>query len=189
MPKRSVSDVESDATDWNTYTIAELKVELRLRGLAVAGNKAELVARIEAQIEAQSDRPHGTTPASRAAASATRAPKFKKARMNSPEPSMEGPLASEVIRNQMMNPQTGERRLRKFIPAPDAKFKDKFKRINRKRMFMLDRKMAYDSECHPFETFTIAGSTGNIYTCSIGTKPKCDCMDAVSYTSRVSISC
>lgn len=188
MPKHRVSDVDSDETDWNTFTIPELKAELRLRGLPVGGNKAELVARIEAQIEAQPDHPHGTTPASRTAAPATRAPKSKKARARSPEPLMEGPLASDVIRNQMMNPQTGERRLRQFVPAPDDKFKDKFKRINRERMFMLDRKMTYDRDGHPFETFTIAGSTGNIYTCSIGTKPKCDCMDAVSYTSRILIS-
>lgn len=79
-----------------------------------------------------------------------------------------------------MNRETGERRLRPFVPEPDDKFKDKVKRINKERMFMLDRTKSANAHGYPEETFIIAGSTGNIYTCTIGARPQCDCMDAVS---------
>jgi hypothetical protein len=183
MPKRSVIDVDNSQSqrDWSNYTIPELKIEVGLRGLPKAGKKADLIARLEAHVATQSVQPLGTPPAPGVIALATSAPKSKKVKVSGREPIIEGPLASDVVKNQMMNYETGEMRLREFVPAPDDKFKDKVKRIQRDRMFMLDRNMTYDREGHPCEIFTIAGSTGNIYTCSIGRKPKCDCMDAVSY--------
>lgn len=180
MPKRSAIDVDNSQREWSNYTIPELKVEVGLRGLPKAGKKADLIARLEAHVATQSVQPLGTPSAPGVIALATKAPKSKKVKVGGLEPIIEGPLASDVVKNQMMNYETGEMRLREFVPAPDDKFKDKVKRIQRDRMFMLDRNMTYDREGHPCETFTIAGSTGNIYTCSIGRKPRCDCMDAVS---------
>lgn len=51
----------------------------------------------------------------------------------------QGPLASDVIIHQHMNTTTREHRLLDFVPAPDARFIDKLKRIRKERMFMLDR--------------------------------------------------
>ena len=180
MPKRSAADVNLDGIDWNSSTVPELKDALGLRGLPRLGRKAELIARLESHEAAQAALPPGAAPTEVAEGSATRAPKAKKAKTRGPEPVLEGPLASEIIKNQWANRETGEKRLREFVPAPDDKFKDKVKRINKERMFMLDRRMVHDANGHREETFTIAGSTGNIYTCTIGRSPKCDCMDAVS---------
>jgi hypothetical protein len=189
MPKRSAAEANNDGLDWNSYTVPELKDEPGLRGLSKTGKKADLIARLEGQGATQSDQPLGTAPTPGAAALVTRAPKPKKAKTHSPEPVFEGPLASYIITNQDTNRETGEKRLREFVPAPDDKFKDKLKRINRERMFMLDRTMAQDWDRYPIETFTIAGSTGNIYTCTIGRKPNCNCMDAVSHTLECTILC
>jgi hypothetical protein len=186
MPKHSSVDVDDDMPDWSSYTVPELKIELELRGLPKSGRKADLIARLDAQVSIQSSPSVGPALDTSSAPSATRlvnrTPKSKKARIDGPGILIEGPLASEVIRNHRRNPETGEVRLREYVPAPDAKFRDKFRRIHQERMFMLDRRTAYDTEGYQSEVFTIAGSTGNIYTCSIGRKPKCDCMDAVSCT-------
>ena len=187
MPKRTVADIDLDGPDWSSYTVPELKDALGHRGLSRVGRKAELIARLEnheALKAAQVALPPGTASTEGAEGSATRAPKAKKAKTHGPELVLDGPLASEVIKNQWANRETGERRPREFVPAPDDKFKDKVKRINKERMFMLDRKMVHDANGHREETFTIAGSTGNIYTCTIGKSPKCDCMDAVSIIFR-----
>ena len=49
---------EEETTDYNSMTVEELKTLCRERGLAVSGNKAELIARLEA---------HDDTPAEDAA--------------------------------------------------------------------------------------------------------------------------
>lgn len=187
MPKRSAAEADSEQPDWNTFTVPALKEALAHRGLSKSGRKAELVARLEAHESGQSDEALGTVPGG-AAEPAARAPKAKKAKTRGPEPVLEGPLASDVVTHKHLNPETGEKRLREFVPSPDAKFKDKIKKINKERMFMLDRRMSSDSNGHPVETYTIAGSTGNIYTCSIGKKPRCDCMDAVSRNLEYPVS-
>jgi hypothetical protein len=184
MPKRSADNASLESPDWNSYTVPQLKDALGLRGLTRVGRKAELIARLESH-EATLAAQAALLPGSEGAeGSATRGPKSKKSKIRGPEPVLEGPLASEVITNQWANSETGERRLREFVPAPDDKFKDKVKRINKERMFMLDREMTNDSAGHREEIFTIAGSTGNIYTCTIGRSPRCDCMDAVSCIFR-----
>ena len=83
---------------------------------------------------------------------------------------IEGPLASDVIVNKYTNRETGERRQRQFVPAPDEKFKQTSWRILNERMFMLDRRMTQDRQGHACQVFEIAGSTGNIYTVNIGTR-------------------
>jgi hypothetical protein len=181
MPKRSAADTGNDTLDWTSYTVPQLKLECKHRGLSRMGKKADLIARLEGLGE-EADQAPGTHPAQDDAA--PRPPKAKKAKTRGPSPVFEGPLASEAIINQNFNRDTGERRLRPFIPEPDDKFKDKVKRINKERMFMLDRDRKADRHGHPQETFNIAGSTGNIYTCTIGKSPTCDCMDAVSCAFR-----
>lgn len=179
MPKRSAADTSNDGPDWNKYTVAQLKDECGHRGLSKFGKKAELIARLEGHGEEESGQASGTADGT-AGDSSARPPKAKKSKTRGPEPVFDGPLASEVIVNQNKNLVTGEIRRRPFVPEPDDKFKDKVKRINKERMFMLDRTKGADSAGLPQETFAIAGSTGNIYTCTIGGSPKCDCMDAVS---------
>lgn len=79
-----------------------------------------------------------------------------------------------------MNHTTREYRLLDFVSAPDARYIDKLKKIRKERMFMLDRNKGIDKDGYACETFGIAGSSGNIYEVTIGRKPNCDCMDAVS---------
>lgn len=168
--KEASPDVEdgSENPNWANFSVAELKQELDVRGLAKSGKKADLVARLEAS-------ENGTL----AAADATPLSKPKKAKKEaSPDVEIEGPLASEVIQYQNVS-RNGERRLRPFVPEPDAKYKDKLKRIRKERMFMLDRTKGVDRDGHECEVFDIAGSTGNIYQTTIGRKPNCICMDAV----------
>lgn len=95
-------------------------------------------------------------------------------------PDIASALARDVIVHKHMNAQTGERRQREFVPAPDYQFLTKIDRIRSERMFMLDRRMSVDRKGNTCQIFDIAGSTGNIYTVTIGRRPNCDCMDAVS---------
>jgi hypothetical protein len=67
-------------------------------------------------------------------------PKAKRVtKEKSPDPEMEGPLASEVIVHQDRNFETGERRLRKFVPEPDVNFIARLKRIRKERMYGYSR--------------------------------------------------
>lgn len=154
------------AIDWSELTTVQLKAELDKRSLSKAGNKASLVARLEAA-------GNGTLLATELAGRPKK-PKIAAADDNEDE----APLASEVIKNQNAN-EAGEKRLRPFVPAPDSSYKDKLKRIKKERMFMLDREKSVDAGGYPCERFDIAGSTGNIYQTTIGRSPRCVCMDAV----------
>ncbi|WVQ78319.1 hypothetical protein IAT38_000404 [Cryptococcus sp. DSM 104549] len=53
---------------------------------------------------------------------------------------------------------------------------DRFKRATSQRMFMLDREKVAEQPS-PIERFKALGSTGNVYTVSIGQIPRCDCPD------------
>lgn len=94
-------------------------------------------------------------------------------------------------RCKSQNRDTGEKRLRPFVPEPDDAYKSKLKKIRKERMFMLDRKMGRDESGNACENFDIAGSvstssgclfvstkpphqTGNIYQAQIGRSPKCE---------------
>lgn len=173
MPKRkhlveAVVDNAADTPNWSDFTVAELKQELGERRMLKTGKKSELVARLEAADEG--------TLADTDTAPTQKPKKAKKAA--SPDVEIEGPPASEVVEYQDVGVD-GERRLRPFEPEPDAKYKDKLKKIRKERMFMLDRTKSVDRQGYECEVFDIAGSTGNIYQTTIGRKPSCTCMDAV----------
>jgi SAP domain len=162
-----VEDNSNAFTDWSKCTVAELKDELENRELSKTGSKADLVARLEASDS-------GDAPP------AEPAPKAKKAKKEaSPDVVIEGPSASQIIVNKHRNQLTGERRLREFVPAPDAEYLKKVKKVHKERMFMLNRQKSVDQNGYECEIFDIAGSKGSIYQVEIGRKPKCTCMDAV----------
>jgi hypothetical protein len=166
-PKRKADEADvAERASWSSYTVAELKDELKTRGLLNTGKKADLVSRLEAHDRGEEVK-------------LPPAPKRTK-KAPSPDVEVEGPLAQDVIIHKETNGETGERRLRGFVSAPDTKFKDKLKKIRKERMFMLDRSMGLDKKGHKCQIFDIAGSTGNIYKVTIGRSPNCDCMDAVS---------
>ena len=178
-PKRKTAEdgAEDEVVDWKLYTVAELKDELKSRGLPTKGKRADLVMRLETGSEsvAAPDVAEVSAPAPTQKAKA----KSKK-KAPSDDIVFDGPLADEVVVHKHWNPNTGERRLRDFVPAPDDKFKQTSWRIRNERMFMLDRHMGLDKRGLKCQNFDIAGATGNIYHVSIGRSPTCTCMDAVS---------
>ncbi|TAQ86810.1 hypothetical protein B7494_g4884 [Chlorociboria aeruginascens] len=163
-------DEEHEAVNWNERTIAALKAELERRGLPKSGKKVDLIARLKENVNQNPDSKeadHAITP------------KPKRAKKGaSPHIQTEGPFASEVVEYKASNHITGERRLRPFVPEPDEGYNKRLNKIYKEKMFMLDRRMSEDGDGFPCETFDIAGSTGNLYTTTIGRKPRCDCMDA-----------
>jgi hypothetical protein len=176
-----VQTVDNTA-DFSQMTVRDLKAELTTRGLPVSGRKAELLARLAVHTDAcrlQEPRPKRNRGAPRAMTFTS-------------DVEENGGDSADAVRNG--NTIGGEQRLRPFVEAPDSKFKDKLKRIQKDRMFMLDRKKGVDKDGYPCETFDIAGSTGNVYEATIGRSPKCVCMDAVSeelhlmYTGLIHIS-
>jgi hypothetical protein len=212
-PKRNIGEVdaEDELIDWSNEPIIHLKAELAARGLKRTGKKAELVARLLANIKSRDETdvldlipvpvpaqaavdalvstaptstgPTSTAPASSAKVSTPIKQKVKRTKKaKSPDVVIEGPLATEMIIHQHVDHATGERRLRPFVPEPDAGFKDKLKRIRKERMFLLARNMGIDKDGYCCEKFDIAGSSGNIYDVTIGRSPSCKCMDAVSYS-------
>lgn len=131
-PKRPIGEVNSGGDDqtrgeWSEYVVVDLKLELGKRGLSQAGRKADLVARLKAADEISGDgtatiasvgaRSVGDSPATAPRLKAKRARKSK-----SPDPEIEGPLASEIIIHQHMNHTTREHRLREFVPEPDGMY-------------------------------------------------------------------
>ncbi|KAI9645107.1 hypothetical protein NHQ30_005841 [Ciborinia camelliae] len=185
MPrKRNIQEDEKvEAIDWSGCLVNQLKAELDRRQLPKTGKKADLVARLQASDDGtlvmKPEVPVAQNPPVEAGPSSSGAPPKKRARKEkSPDVVIEGQLASEVIIYQNVDTRTGERREREFIAEPDAKFKDKVKRIRKERMFMLNRRKTVDGKGRPREDFDIAGSTGNIYQTRIGRTPSCTCMDA-----------
>jgi hypothetical protein len=184
-----------EEVDWKSLTVPKLKEELKARGLFCSGKKADLIGRLEAH---DNGLDVGTAPAPKrakqasiistaagsavthgSASTAAPAPKAKPKKKAVPKDlEIEGPLAADVILHKYINHETGERRQREFVPAPDDKFKATYWRITNQRMFMLDRQMIQDRQGHACQKFDIAGSTGNIYNVTIGRNPNCDCMDA-----------
>lgn len=51
-PEPDEDEEAPEAEGWDAYTVAELQDELRERDLAVSGSKAELLARIHEDVEA-----------------------------------------------------------------------------------------------------------------------------------------
>jgi hypothetical protein len=189
---------EEEEADWMSYTIPKLKEELTARSLRVSGKKADLVARLEAHERGEVIDPAPAPKRTKTSNSVIRPGNHNNRQAAAPiprprptasanparlpagqDPDMAGPLARDVIVHKHMNRETGERRQRDFVPAPDRQFLAKLWRIRNERMFMLDRRMGQDRKGHVCQIFDIAGSTGNIYKVAIGRSPNCDCMDAV----------
>ena len=191
-------DEEEKDTDWMSYTVPNLKEELTARGLRVSGKKADLVARLEAHEKCEVIDPSPAPKRAKTSNSVPRPGNHNNRQAAAPippcptpsvnpvhlaasqDPDVAGPLARDIIVHKHMNRETGERRQRDFVPAPDNQFLAKLWRIRNERMFMLDRRMGQDRKGHVCQIFDIAGSTGNIYKVAIGRSPNCDCMDAVS---------
>lgn len=192
--KRTVQEVEEvEAIDWSRLVVTELKAELERRQLPKTGKKADLVARLKADDdESLNSEPKAPViqplPAEAGPSTTSDAPPKKKRakKEKSPDVVIEGQLASDVVIYQNVDTRNGERREREFVAEPDAKFKDKVKRIKKERMFMLNRQKIVDANGRAREEFDIAGSTGNIYQTKIGRVPSCTCMDAVSATTILS---
>jgi hypothetical protein len=191
---------EEEEADWMSYTIPKLKEELTARSLRVSGKKADLVARLEAHERGEVIDPAPAPKRTKTSNSVIRPGNHNNRQAAAPiprprptasanparlpagqDPDMRGPLARDVIVHKHMNRETGERRQRDFVPAPDRQFLAKLWRIRNERMFMLDRRMGQDRKGHVCQIFDIAGSTGNIYKVAIGRSPNCDCMDAVGW--------
>lgn len=190
----SLQQANEEEVDWKSYTVPELKNELKTRGLLSTGKKADLVARLEAhdnseavdtapppkRVKRASAVPPANSHGKVAAAAEAPIPKAKpKKKAPGNDLEFDGPLAADIIVHKHMNAETGERRQRAFVPAPDDKFKATSWRIRNERMFMLDRQMGQDRKGNVCQKFDIAGSTGNIYNVTIGRGPNCTCMDAV----------
>lgn len=74
--------------------------------------------------------------------------------------------------------QDGEKRLRRWrAHAPNA-YQEIRNRALTQRMFALDRQRSHDNPEHPFETISLAGTTGNVYTIRIDKVPTCNCPHA-----------
>ena len=190
-------DEEEREADWMSYTVAKLKEELTARGLRVSGKKADLIARLETHEKCEAIDPAPAPKRTKTSNSVSRPRSHNNRRAAAPipsrptpsvnpvylptsqDPDMAGPLAKDIIVHKYLNRETGERRQRDFVPAPDNQFLAKLWRIRNERMFMLDRRMSQDRKGHVCQIFDIAGSTGNIYKVTIGRSPNCDCMDAV----------
>ncbi|EPE31843.1 RING/U-box [Glarea lozoyensis ATCC 20868] len=157
--------IDDKTDDFSNLTVPQLKYELELRGLRRSGRKAELLARLLEHAETCRQQE----------------PQTKRARTQSQHPALTEnnviDLEDEDVTFDVAG-FGGEQRLRPFVEAPDAKFKDKLKRIQKDRMFMLDRRRGLDRDGYLCETFDIAGSTGNVYQTTIGRSPNCVCMDA-----------
>ncbi|KAF8248331.1 hypothetical protein K440DRAFT_583555 [Wilcoxina mikolae CBS 423.85] len=69
-----------------------------------------------------------------------------------------------------------EKRPKRFRPHPPQSVQSRLHRALSQRLIVLSR-TGPPTSSPPTETFTIAGSTGNVYTISIGPIPSCDCPD------------
>ncbi|EME87109.1 uncharacterized protein MYCFIDRAFT_210692 [Pseudocercospora fijiensis CIRAD86] len=77
-----------------------------------------------------------------------------------------------------------EKRLKRWRPRAPNAYHEIRSRALTQRMFVIDRQRhppddnVEESQRHPTETLSIAGTTGNIYTIVIDKKPTCDCPHA-----------
>ena len=70
-----------------------------------------------------------------------------------------------------------EKRLRRFRAQPPQSIDDIYDRATTQRFFVLGRTRTGTDEC-PGEVVELTGSTGNVYTVTIGLVPECDCPHA-----------
>ncbi|EHK96054.1 hypothetical protein M7I_8275 [Glarea lozoyensis 74030] len=110
--------IDDKTDDFSNLTVPQLKYELELRGLRRSGRKAELLARLLEHAETCRQQE----------------PQTKRARTQSQHPALTEnnviDLEDEDVTFDVAG-FGGEQRLRPFVEAPDAKFKDKLKRIQK----------------------------------------------------------
>ncbi|KAI9729875.1 MAG: hypothetical protein M1834_006624 [Cirrosporium novae-zelandiae] len=95
-------------------------------------------------------------------------PTVKLAPPDVPKPPKKGSKKAEIA--------TPEKRLRRVRKQPPKSFLERLDRATTQRMFVIDRNRGGTNE-EPEETFQIAGTTGNIYSITIGKLPSCTCPD------------
>ncbi|KAH6669238.1 hypothetical protein B0J14DRAFT_115140 [Halenospora varia] len=194
-PKRKTThDAEPVATDWSASSVAELKAELERRGLSSDGTKRVLAARLnglETQREITEDGPKTSKVNWEAYTIAELQVELAKrhlpitgskseliSRLEAPREPRKFKKARRPRNGNGGERRGGEKRLRPFVKEPDEDYKKKVKKIEKERLFMLDRSKGVDKDGFVCENFSIAGSTGNVYDTTIGRSPKCICMDA-----------
>ncbi|KIL64334.1 hypothetical protein M378DRAFT_186759 [Amanita muscaria Koide BX008] len=69
-----------------------------------------------------------------------------------------------------------EKRIARFKPKCPQNILDRVERVWQQRLFMIDRDRSGDELR---ETFSVLGSTGNVYTVVIDQMPRCNCPDAL----------
>ncbi|KAL9089909.1 MAG: hypothetical protein Q9159_002266 [Coniocarpon cinnabarinum] len=92
------------------------------------------------------------------------------------KPSKKGRKASKKENGK--DKDDGEKRLARFRPRPTEAYKVLLERASTQRMFVINRTPSTDANGTPTEKIDIAGSTGNLYTVTIGHKPTCNCPHA-----------
>ncbi|KAA8903174.1 hypothetical protein FN846DRAFT_954388 [Sphaerosporella brunnea] len=81
---------------------------------------------------------------------------------------------SKAVRTNKNNTKaTVEKRPKRYRDHPPNSVAERLERAKHQRMFVLSR----SGQQGLSETFTMAGSTGNVYTIRIGPVPNCDCPD------------
>lgn len=71
-----------------------------------------------------------------------------------------------------------EKRKKRFRSHPPASYLERLDRVRTQRMFLIDRQRTVsDDGLNEEEVFDLAGSTGNVYSITIGKLPRCTCPD------------
>lgn len=74
---------------------------------------------------------------------------------------------------------TEEKRLERWRARAPISYQKIRDRALTQRMFVLDRQRDISNPDHPTETVSLAGTTGNVYTITIGKVPSCNCPHAL----------
>ncbi|KAH8679983.1 hypothetical protein BGZ60DRAFT_241636 [Tricladium varicosporioides] len=197
-PKRkTLHDAEPVATDWSASSLAELQAELERRGLPSNGTKRVLAARLnglETQRGVTENSPKTSKVNWEAYTIAELQVELAKrhlpitgskseliSRLEAPREPRKAKKPRRPRNSRGRDRRGGEKRLRPFVERPGEEYKKKVEKIEKERLFMLDRSKGIDKDGFVCEHFSIAGSTGNVYDTTIGRSPKCVCMDAVSF--------
>lgn len=96
---------------------------------------------------------------------------------NSPPSKASKPSSSASPQSKKKKGGGEEKRLRRFRSQEPKSFGEIFDRAMSQRFFVLERRRTGTDEC-PGEVVELTGSTGNVYTVSIGRQPECNCPHA-----------
>lgn len=96
----------------------------------------------------------------------------------------ENRVREELESIEKLAPGQTETRLADLIEEPSEAYQGYLDRANTHKMFILSRLRSVEHDCHanltdcPFETLSIAGSKGNVYSIRISHRPTCTCPSA-----------